>query len=171
MHKIKNPGKFFYSTEYDCSVSESFCSFMKKLKSDKQLFYNMALDLSEKIEPFRNNFDVFISVPKYGEKKSETDYSEMLACMLSSKLNIPYEKNIISKIKYTNKMKVLQAGERFSEIASAFKINTCKYKRICIVDDVYSSGATVGEIIKTFNDSGITDIYVAVLVLQSQNQL
>jgi len=131
----------------------------------------MAQSLSEKIEPFRNNFDVFVSVPKYGEKKSETDYSEVLACILSSKLKIPYEKNIISKIKYTNKMKALQAGERFSAIASAFKINTGKYKRICIVDDVYSPGATVGEIIKTFNNSGITDIYVAVLVLQNKNVL
>ena len=171
MHKIKKTGRFFYSTEYDCSVSESFCSYMKNLKSDEKLFYNMAIALSEKIEPFKNNFDVFVSVPKYKKNDLETDYSEMLACILSSKLKIPYQKNIISKIKDTNKMKVLPAGERFSEIASAFKINTGKYKRICIVDDVYSSGATVGEIVKTFNNSGITDIYVAVLVIQNKNVL
>ena len=55
MHKIKKTGRFFYSTEYDCSVSESFCSFMKKLKSDAKLFYNMAIALSEK-EPVKVKF-------------------------------------------------------------------------------------------------------------------
>lgn len=171
MDKIKTAGKFFYLTEYDSSVSGPFCSFMKNLKSDCQLFCDMAVSLSIKIEPFKKDFDVFVSVPKYEKNDSEIDYSEKLSGILSSKLNIPYEKNVISKIKHTNKMKVLPAGERFSEIASAFKINTSKYKRICIVDDVYSSGATVGEIIKTFNNSGITDIYVAVLVLQNKNVL
>lgn len=169
MNKIKNAEKLFYLTEYDSSVSGPFCSFMKNLKSDSELFCNMAVSLSEKIEPFKKYFDVFVSVPKYEKNDSETDYSEKLACILSSKLNIPYEKNIITKIKNTKKMKVLPAGERFSAISSAFKISAGKYKRICIVDDVYSSGATVGEIIKTFNNSGITDIYVAVLVLQKQN--
>lgn len=66
---------------------------------------------------------------------------------------------------------MLPDSERFTEIASAFELNSDKYKRICIVDDVYSSGATVREIVKTFNKNNIRDIYVAVLVLQAQSEL
>lgn len=169
--EIKNIKHFFYATKFVPAVSETFCSYMKNLKSDEQVFYKLALSLSEKIESFKNDFDIFVSVPKYKKADSETDYSEKLACILSSKLNIPYKKNVISKIKDTKKLKTLPDSDRISEISSAFQLNTDKYKRICIVDDVYSSGATVDEIIRTFNKSGITDIYIAVLVLQLQNKL
>ncbi|MDD5022398.1 MAG: hypothetical protein PHR82_09770 [Endomicrobiaceae bacterium] len=171
MNEIQSINKFFYSTKYIPTVSETFCSYMKNLKSDEKVFYNLALSLSEKIEPFKNGFDVFVSVPKYQKTDYETDYAEKLVHILSSKLNIPYKKGILSKIKDTKKLKILPDSERISEISSAFKLNDEKYKRICLVDDVYSSGATVGEIIKTFNKCGIIDISVAVLVLQSQNKL
>ena len=171
MCKIQHVSNFFYSTNFIPTVSETFCSFIKNLKSDEKVFYDLALSLSEKIEPFKNNFDIFVSVPKYKKTGSETDYSEKLAYILSSKLNIPYIKNVLVKIKDTKKLKILSASERFSEISSAFKLNDEKYKRICIVDDVYSSGATVREIVRTFNANGIIDVSVAVLVLQSQDTL
>lgn len=169
--KVKNIKIFFYATKFVPAGSETFCSFMKNLKSDEQVFFNLASSLSEKIEPFKKDFDIFVSVPKYKKADSETDYAKKLAYNLSSKLNIPYKKNIISKIKDTKKLKMLPNSDRFLEISSAFKLNDDKYKRICIVDDVYASGATIQEIINTFNKNNITDIYVAVLVLQSQNQL
>lgn len=169
MCKIQNVSKFFYSANFTPAVSETFCSFIRNLKSDEKAFLNFSLSLAEKIEPFKNDFDIFVSVPKYKQTSSETDYSEKLACILSSKLNIPYKKNILVKIKDTKKLKMLPDNERFAEIASAFELNSNIYKRICIVDDVYSSGATVREIVRTFNKNNIYDIYVAVLVLQSQN--
>jgi len=165
--EIKNIKNFFYATKFVPTDSETFCSFMKNLKLNENIFVDFASVLSEKIETFKNDFDVFVSVPKYKKVDSEIDYSEKLADILSSKLNIPYEKNIISKIKDTKKLKILHNSNRFSEISSAFKLNNDKYKRICIVDDVYASGATIQEIVKTLKNSIVTDIYVAVLVLQA----
>ena len=165
----KNIKNFFYATKFVPEGSETFCSFMKKLKLNEDIFADLASVLSEKIKPFKNNFDIFVSVPKYKKVDSEIDYSEKLADILSSKLNIPYEKKIISKIKDTKKLKILPNSNRLLEISSAFKLNNDKYKRICIVDDVYASGATIQEMVKTLNNANITDIYVAVLVLQSQN--
>ncbi|MDD3065237.1 MAG: hypothetical protein PHT24_03135 [Endomicrobiaceae bacterium] len=170
--KKSNIKKFFYAELFNQDCSSSFCSYMKNLKSDDKKLYEKALKLACKIEPFKNNFDVIASVPKYDNVfPEETNYSQKTAEIISSKLNIPYEKNIISKIKYTRKLRTIPGNERFSEIDSAFKINKPLYKRICVVDDVYSSGATMAEIVKTFNKSGITEIYVAVLVVQSENKL
>ena len=76
---IKN---FFYAIEFVPVGSETFCSFIKNLKSDEKIFYNLALSLSEKIEPFKNIFDVFVSIPKY-KADFEIDYSEKLAEILS----------------------------------------------------------------------------------------
>ncbi|MDD4166910.1 MAG: hypothetical protein PHN29_07810 [Endomicrobiaceae bacterium] len=169
--KKNNIKKFFYAEVFNQGCSSTFCSYMKNLKSNEQVFYKLALSLSEKIEPFKKNFDIFVSVPKYKKTDSEGDYSEKLACILSSKLNIPFDKNLISKIKDTRKLRTIPENERLSEIDSAFRINKPLYKRICIVDDVYSSGATMAEIVKTFNKSGITEIYAAVLVVRSENEL
>ncbi|MDD5021522.1 MAG: hypothetical protein PHR82_05210 [Endomicrobiaceae bacterium] len=168
IRETENIKNFFYATKFVPAGSETFCSFMKNLKLNENIFSDLALVLSEKIEPLKNDFDIFVSVPKYKKSNHEIDYAEKLADMLSLKLNVPYEKKIISKIKDTKKLKILTNKDRFLEISSAFKLNNDKYKRICIVDDVYASGATVQEIVKTFNNSNITDIYVAVLVLQSQ---
>lgn len=167
-----NIKKFFYAEAYNPDFFSSFCSYMQNLKSDDEKLYQTALKLACKIEPFKNNFDVIASVPKYDNVLSEeTNYSQKTAEIISSKLNIPYEKNIISKIRDTRKLRTIPENERVSEIDSAFRINKTLYKRICIVDDVYSSGATMAEIVKTLNKSGITEIYAAVLVVQSENKL
>lgn len=92
MCKIQNVSKFFYSVNFTDSISATFCSFIKNLKSDENEFLNLALSLCKKIEPFKNDFDILVSVPKYKQTSSETDYSEKLACILSSKLDIPYKK-------------------------------------------------------------------------------
>ncbi|MDD3053144.1 MAG: phosphoribosyltransferase family protein [Endomicrobiaceae bacterium] len=156
----------FYAQSFD-DKNKTFCSFMKEIKSDMKIFNKLSLSLAEKIKQSKSNIDIFVSVPKFIDESNEIDYSKILAQTLSKELNIPYRNNAIIKIKKTKKLKTLSQEERLQEIDSAFKINLNNNLRVCIVDDVLSSGATLQEIIKTFSINNIQNVSIAILILQN----
>lgn len=156
----------FYAQYFD-DKNKTFCSFMKEIKSDMKIFNKLSLSLAEKIKQSKSNIDIFVSVPKFIDESNEIDYSKILAQTLSKELNIPYRNNAIIKIKKTKKLKTLSQEERLQEIDSAFKINLNNNLRVCIVDDVLSSGATLQEIIKTFSINNIQNVSIAILILQN----
>ncbi len=156
----------FYSEIYE-DKNISFCSFMKDLKSNHEKFNKLAFDLAEKIKPFEKEIDLFVSVPKFSDEINETDYAKILAEILSTKLNIPYESNFLLKTKKTKKLKTIPQSERSREISSAFEVNFNEYRKICIVDDILASGATLKEVVTTFEKSGFKNISAAVLIIQN----
>ncbi|MGE4385316.1 MAG: ComF family protein [Endomicrobiaceae bacterium] len=155
----------YFSKIFD-DKNMSFCSFMKEIKADDKKFNKLAEVLAEKIKISENKIDVLVSIPKFTDESDEPDYSKTLAQILSDKLHIPYESNMLTKIKKTKKLRTIQHKERMKEIDSAFKVNLTTNLNICIVDDVLSSGATLHEAVKTFLNAGIKNISIAVMVFQ-----
>lgn len=162
---IKN---FCYATSHS---SENFCGFMKEIKFiNIAKFDELADKLANKILSFKNDIDLIISIPKFVDEQNEIDFSLRIAEIVSKKTNIKYYNDLIIKIKKTRKLKTIPQNQRENEIANAFETNQ-KYdltnKKICIVDDVYSSGYTLKEIIKTLSQkTDISNISVGILVLQ-----
>lgn len=158
--------KNLYFSEIFDDRNVPFCSFMKEIKEDDEKFNKLAAVLAEKIKNSAKKIDILISVPKFTDESDESDYSKTLAKILSNKLNIPYENHILTKIKKTKKLKTIPHKERIKEIDSAFKVNLAMNLKICIVDDVLSSGATLHEAVKVLLNAGIKDISIAVMVFQ-----
>lgn len=165
--KLPNIKQFCYATTHN---TDSFCDFMKSIKSDMERFYALAEILSDKIFLLKKDIDLLIPLPKFKDEFNETDWSLKLVEFISKRINIPYNKDLIKKIRKTKKLKTIPVSQREKEIENAFEIKNMedlKDKKICIIDDVFSSGNTMKEIIKTFSlNYDIKNISAAVLVFQ-----
>lgn len=96
----------------------------------------------------KNAFDLITCVPLYTEDLREREYnqSEMLARSLGKMLGVPYADTLL-KVKKTRKQHNLKYAERKTNLSGAFQLidkEIVQGKRILIVDDVITSGYTLG---------------------------
>lgn len=74
---------------------------------------------------------------------------------------IPFEKNLTQRNKTTTFQKKLNNKERSLNIHSVFEVNTeiILPKKILIVDDIYTTGATLNELTKVLKKAGVEEVY------------
>lgn len=101
------------------------------------------------------HFDIITSVPAHKKDLKERGYNqaEILAKCLSKQLSIPYADTLI-KVKRTKKQQRLKYEERKKNLIGAFKIidkDAVKGKRILMIDDIITTGATLGICCKTLS--------------------
>ena len=94
--------------------------------------------------------DAIVPVPLHKSKMKERGYNqaELIASKLAKKLYIPMCNNRIIRVNRATAQKTLGASQRRKNLKKAFIIkgNDVKLKRVIIVDDVYTTGSTIGEI-------------------------
>lgn len=109
--------------------------------------------------------DGIVSVPMTAKSQRKRGYnqSELLAKALSKRLNIPYIKHAIEKIKQTEWQKSLSRSEREQNLKGCFKAdrNLVAGKNLIVVDDVITTGATADAICKELKKRGAAKVYFA----------
>ena len=141
---------------------DEFHKFMAGFKSSDDIFFKHADILCEKIKSekgFLDSFDFFVFVP------STTNYSKKLAEYISAKLGKPCKNGILQKIKSTRELKTLPRQERAKEIKNSFTARLKGGERICVVDDVSASGATLNEISSAFKKAGAPHVCAVVAAI------
>lgn len=104
-----------------------------------------------------------VPVPIFEKRKKQRKYNHMdLVAEEFSKLS-GYEVNseLVCRIKDTRPQYKLNKAQRMLNLSKAFLINSDKLisgKKILIIDDICTTGATFEEMIKAFNDANIYDI-------------
>ncbi|MCM1467757.1 MAG: hypothetical protein NC086_06370, partial [Alistipes sp.] len=70
---------------------------------------------------------------------------------------------LLVRSRKTRAMKELNDEERVKNLQNAFKLseNIVKYKRVLLVDDIYTTGATMDACGKVLKAGGVKDIYCA----------
>ena len=90
--------------------------------------------------------------------------SEILALELAKKLGLSMEKDIVVRSRFTKPQTKLNSAQRQSNIKNAFEVNkTLKPTKILIVDDVFTTGATVNEIARILKQNGAKDVWALTL--------
>ena len=76
------------------------------------------------------------------------------------------EEALVRVIK-TAPMKELSNRERVKNLQNAFQIcnNSIRYNKVLIVDDIYTTGATVDACARCFKESGTDKVYVVTLCI------
>jgi ComF family protein len=95
------------------------------------------------------NADLIIPVPLTESVKRERTFNqtELLATLLGERLKLPVDNNIIKKVKETKHQATLSGKERQENIKGAFElIGKVKGKRVLIIDDILTTGATLSEV-------------------------
>lgn len=104
-----------------------------------------------------------VPVPLHPVRLRERGYNQALeiARPLAKSLNIKLEKNICQRIKPTAPQTDLKLKDRKANLRHAFHINTIRhYRHIAIIDDVITTGHTVQELARSFQQAGIETIEI-----------
>lgn len=108
-----------------------------------------------------------LPVPMNGKKRRERgfDQSYLLAKKVSQLSGIPMARNVLIRSRYTLPQKELDEKERKKNLKGAFELkkNAQIREPVMLIDDIYTTGATMDAICKTLKKSGIHQIYFLVL--------
>lgn len=130
----------------------------------------MAENLGKNVR--RWNPQVCIPIPMYSVKKRMRGFNqaEILAQKLGEMLHIPVDAKVLQKIKDTSDQKSLDVRQRKHNIQGAFSVTgDLPYKRILLVDDVYTTGNTIDAAAKTLLDAGAEEIYFLTICIGQGN--
>lgn len=112
--------------------------------------------------------DLLIPVPLHPKRLRERGFNQalLLAKELSRRTQIPYQGRILKKKKPTPPQVQLNAGERERGVKGAFHLTDregVEGKTILLIDDVYTTGATVNECSKVLIRGGARRVDVLTL--------
>jgi len=106
---------------------------------------------------------VLVPLPMHVQKVKQRGYNqaEILSLQLSKHLGIPTQE-VLFRIKNTAPQSGLHPAARAENVNGVFKINPKTFdasKQYIIIDDIYTTGASLNECAKTLKNAGAANIY------------
>lgn len=148
---------------YDEVTKPSMTAFKYKNRREYSQFY-----VDKAVEKYGEllinlNLDGIVPVPVHSKKRKERGYNqaELLAKGIGKKLEIPVYPNYLVRNQYTMPQKELNNIERLKNLEKAFHIseNIVKLNHILVVDDIYTTGATLEACSRILLKRGIEKVY------------
>lgn len=150
---------FYYENE----ISNCIKNFKFKGYTDNgdYLADEMIKSISEDFQDIK--IDAVVSVALSEKRKrqrgfSQTDY---LAEKISEKINVPFCRNALIKVKETIPQVELGGKERKTNLVGTFEVNKdvfLKGKTVLLCDDVKTTGSTLNECAKVLKRAGVKEI-------------
>ena len=116
--------------------------------------------------------ELLIPVPMSRKKERKRGYNQaaVLASEVSREAGIPLRKDLVIRRKETEAMKALGAEARRGNLAEAFLLTdpaAIYGKNLCIIDDIYTTGATVDAMAAILCAQGAADVTFLTLCIGS----
>lgn len=120
----------------------------------------------------RRFLDVAVPIPLHWTRQRDRGFnqSEILANELGKSLDIPVLTKALTRIKKTLDQTGLSAEARLENMKGAFQVKNADEiakRRVLLVDDVTTTGATLNEAARVLRDSGCRNVYGAVIAVAS----
>ena len=115
-----------------------------------------------------NNVDIVIYIPIHRRKEAIRGYnqSELLSDYISKQLQIPISRGNLVKKKWTKEQNKLDRIQRLDNLKDSFFLKNpeeIRGKRILLIDDLITTGATFNECSKILKINGAKDIIALAL--------
>ena len=107
--------------------------------------------------------DVIIPVPLHTGRLRERGFNQALelARPIAARLNIPINVHTCVRTRRTAAQSDLPADQRAKNIKGAFELKEqLQVRRVAIIDDVMTTGATVDELARTLIAHGVEDVHI-----------
>ena len=158
---------------YKESIKESLHKIKYQGRKEYLEFYGRSFARMKKDEFIKMNVECFIPTPIHDKRLNERGYNqaEVLADFISDELkklnvDIKVEKDFLYRIKNTKVLNKLDNIDRNKEIKDAFFVNKEKnYKRVCLIDDIYTTGSTIESMAKSLKENGVEKVYFAAITI------
>ena len=107
-------------------------------------------------------------IPLYFNKMKERGFDQafLIARQAAKVLNLPLEGGLLRRVNATSPQATMTRAERARNIKGAFEVNRSELvagKDILLVDDVFTTGATVNEATKILKKKGAGKVHVFTL--------
>lgn len=113
--------------------------------------------------------DVIIPVPLHAARYRKRGYNQaaLVAEEIGKMLKIPVEEKLLTRTVNTAPQKELNDKERTKNTKNAFQAthNIVKYKRVLLVDDIYTTGATLDACSDALTNAGAAQVYFAAVCI------
>ena len=139
--------------------------------NDKPYLYHMFCEIFVKNKfgcDFVKNYDIIMPVPMHKIKKMKRGYnqSELFAKGISKMLEIPIGIDSLIKCKNTLMQSSLGKNDRTKNVKNAYKVERLekiKNKNVLLVDDIYTTGATIKECKKVLQQANVKNVGVLII--------
>ncbi len=129
-----------------------------RFKFNRQLVYGRVLaQLIKDDWPDTALPDMIVPVPLHRERLRQRGFNQALELFrpLAQSLGIPIENRLCVRARPTSAQSGLDKQARRSNVRGAFKVKAnCSGKHVVIVDDVVTTGSTVGEMARVLKQAG-----------------
>lgn len=148
--------------EYD-SIKTSIYRFKYEGRKEYSEFYGkeLAKHLGAQIKEWKA--EAIVPVPLHRDKEKKRGYNQaaLVAKALGKELNIPVNEEIVKRVRETAPQKHLNGKERQNNLKNAFKLtqNDVKLNTVVVVDDIYTTGATMDAVTECLKRAGVRKIY------------
>lgn len=107
------------------------------------------------------NADCLVPVPVHPRRQRTRGFNqaEILAEKLGVRLDLPVVTDVLGRRRDTEPQKSLSPAERLKNLEKAFTASPVSYKRILLVDDIYTTGSTIEACSRALLKAGAEKIY------------
>lgn len=126
-----------------------------------------------KLNKYNIDANLIVSVPISSKRCFERGYnqSEYIAKYMAELSKIKLEKNVLAKTKENRRQSELMANERIENVRNVFEVKKkelIKGKKIILVDDIYTTGATINECSKVLKEAGASEVIATTILYSSK---
>ncbi|MCX7830490.1 MAG: ComF family protein, partial [Acidobacteria bacterium] len=157
---------------YDGAIREMVLAFkvLKRYPFYRIFGKSVSRNVKKKITGVTFDFATYIPTPYFRRISRGFSPAELIAKKCAKELKVPV-KDILKLAKRTKLQKNLTARERRENIKGAFKCAMkLKDKKILLIDDIFTTGATIEEASKALKKKGAT-VYCATFAMRRKREL
>ena len=146
--------------KYDEYTKKIFFDF--KYYKKKYIGHTMAVFLRKKLLELDIDIDCFIPVPLHSKKLKKRGFNQaLIICNFLSDLTFIKTVDCLVRLKDTRPLNGLSNIERQKLLHNSFKVKKSydlKNKVVVLVDDIFTTGATINECSRVLKESGVSYI-------------
>lgn len=155
--------------EYDSVMQQSVAAFKYKGRQEYAEWYGVELAQRYGIQLERWDVEALIPVPIHKSRYRKRGYNQaaLLAEAISRHTGLKMDENVLIRTKKTMAQKELSTKERAKNLQEAFQLgkNVVQYKKVVLVDDIYTTGSTADACAKVLKQNGVEQVYLLCLCI------
>jgi ComF family protein len=124
-------------------------------------------------DELRARVNAVVPVPLHAERRRERGYNqaELLAAELCRRMELPLRPELLTRVRFTQSQVGLSAEARHANVEDAFAAAPgCQDMHILLIDDVYTTGATLRACAEAASAAGAASVSALTLALPAHGK-